>query len=190
MPGVLAVKVRVLACIPAAVGLPRNHKAEPVNAGRLVIIGIGEDRGLLPDTSRRTAMGHPDGAHTHGSGSDPVPVLIVIGAAVIAGPAAAAVAAIAHALAIIAAALLGLGAAALAAVAAWRLHRWRHPGAARVTALPPGSAQAAQALPPQQQTAIEQPQAQAIESGGQVHIHHHWHGITAEDVAEILRREQ
>src|SRR5215470_5117045 len=25
--------------MPAAVGLPRNHSAEPVNAGRLVIIG-------------------------------------------------------------------------------------------------------------------------------------------------------
>src|SRR5436190_12264317 len=28
------------ACIPAEVGLPRNHSAEPVKAGRSVIIGI------------------------------------------------------------------------------------------------------------------------------------------------------
>src|SRR6516164_8492585 len=44
MPGAAAVKVRVPVCIPAAIGLPRNHSAEPVNAGRLVIIGIHEDR--------------------------------------------------------------------------------------------------------------------------------------------------
>jgi hypothetical protein len=44
---VVAVKVRVPACIPAAVGSPRNHRAAPVNAGLLVIIGIGEDRPSL-----------------------------------------------------------------------------------------------------------------------------------------------
>ena len=40
MPGVLAVKARVPSCIPAVVGLPRNHRAEPVKAGWAVIIGI------------------------------------------------------------------------------------------------------------------------------------------------------
>ena len=39
----LAVKVSVPVCMPAAVGLPRNHSAEPVDAGRLVIVGIHED---------------------------------------------------------------------------------------------------------------------------------------------------
>lgn len=39
----LAVKASVAACMPARVGLPRNHTAEPENAGRAVIIGIGED---------------------------------------------------------------------------------------------------------------------------------------------------
>ena len=33
-------KVSVPACIPAGVGLPRNHTAEPVKAGWAVIIGI------------------------------------------------------------------------------------------------------------------------------------------------------
>ena len=33
-------KVSVPACIPAGVGLPRNHRAEPVKAGWAVIIGI------------------------------------------------------------------------------------------------------------------------------------------------------
>jgi hypothetical protein len=42
MPGSVAVKVRVAACMPALVGLPRNHRAEPRNAGRAVIMGIGE----------------------------------------------------------------------------------------------------------------------------------------------------
>src|SRR6266536_4503079 len=36
----------VHACIPAAVGSPRNHSAEPANAGVAVIIGI-HDRALL-----------------------------------------------------------------------------------------------------------------------------------------------
>src|SRR6266536_427868 len=39
----LAVKLIVPACMPAAVGLPRNHSAEPVNAGLAVIIGIHAD---------------------------------------------------------------------------------------------------------------------------------------------------
>lgn len=41
MPGVTAVKATVAVCIPAVVGLPGNHEAEPTNAGWLVIIGIG-----------------------------------------------------------------------------------------------------------------------------------------------------
>ena len=38
-----AVKATVAVCIPAVVGLPGNHEAEPTNAvaGCLVIIGIG-----------------------------------------------------------------------------------------------------------------------------------------------------
>jgi hypothetical protein len=38
---VTAVKATVAVCIPAVVGLPGNHEAEPTNAGWLVIIGIG-----------------------------------------------------------------------------------------------------------------------------------------------------
>jgi hypothetical protein len=40
---VLAVKVRLAVRISPAVGLPRNHSAEPVNVERLVIVGIGEE---------------------------------------------------------------------------------------------------------------------------------------------------
>src|SRR6516165_10848724 len=56
MPGVAAVKVRVPVCIPAAVGLPRNHSAEPVNAGRLVIIGIHEELSCPPVMTRPWAV--------------------------------------------------------------------------------------------------------------------------------------
>jgi hypothetical protein len=38
----VAVKVSVPECIPAVVGLPRNHSAEPGKAGAAVIIGIHE----------------------------------------------------------------------------------------------------------------------------------------------------
>jgi hypothetical protein len=60
------------------------------------------------------------------------------------------------------------------------VHRFRHPGAARAVALPPGPARAAQPLPPQQRRAIEQP--------GQLHLH--FHGVTAEDVAAIIERHR
>src|SRR5215472_5733931 len=38
--------------MPAAVGSPRNHSAEPVNAGRAVIIGIDDDRSWLAVMTR------------------------------------------------------------------------------------------------------------------------------------------
>lgn len=52
----LAVKARVPVCIPAAVGLPRNHSAEPPNEGAAVIIGIQDDRGLLAVMTRPCAV--------------------------------------------------------------------------------------------------------------------------------------
>lgn len=48
-------KLMVPACIPAAVGLPRNHSAEPVNAGVAIIIGI-HDWGLPAVMTRPCAM--------------------------------------------------------------------------------------------------------------------------------------
>jgi hypothetical protein len=47
-------------------------------------------------------------------------------------------------------------------------------------AFPPELVRAAQPLP-QPPPAIERPQ--------EVHVHHHWHGVDAEDAAEILRRQ-
>src|SRR6266487_5974133 len=51
----LAVKLIVPACMPAAVGLPRNHSAEPVNAGLAVIIGIHADLAPLAVMTRPCA---------------------------------------------------------------------------------------------------------------------------------------
>jgi hypothetical protein len=42
-------------------------------------------------------------------------------------------------------------------------------------------ARAAQRLPEPPGRAIEPPA---------VHVHHHWHGVNAEDVGEIIRRQQ
>src|SRR5262249_61989310 len=53
---VAAVKVRVPTCIPAVVGLPRNHTAEPANAVWLVIIGIGEELSALAAMTRPWAV--------------------------------------------------------------------------------------------------------------------------------------
>src|SRR5579864_25504 len=46
----------VAACIPAEVGLPRNHRADPVKAGRAVIIGIHEALGLPAVMTRPCAV--------------------------------------------------------------------------------------------------------------------------------------
>ena len=80
-----------------------------------------------PDTSRRTTMGHPDGAHTHGSGGSGLGELLVILLAVaLLGPAvAAAVAELVHVLLIVAGVIVGAGAAGLAGLLAWQLRRTR-----------------------------------------------------------------
>jgi hypothetical protein len=134
-------------------------------------------------------MGHPDGAHTHGSGGGGFgDILTVAGVililAAVAGPVTAAVGALVHVLLITAALLLGLAGVALVGFIAWRVHRYRHPDGARDTALPPGAARAAQPLPQPRRAAAGQ--APAIEQ----HIHHHWHGVTPEDVAAIIRRQE
>jgi hypothetical protein len=131
-------------------------------------------------------MGHPDGAHTHGSGGSGLGNILALAGvililAAVAGPVTAAVGALVHMLLIAAAVLLGLAGVALAGFIAWRVHRYRHPGAARATALPPGAARAAQPLPPQERRP-------AIERLQEVHLH--LHGVSAEDIAAILARRQ
>jgi hypothetical protein len=128
-------------------------------------------------------MGIPDGAHTHGSGGSGLgtALLVLFGAAVavkLAGPVVATVSEIVYVLMIVVAVLAGVGAAGVVGVVLWR---WRHPrpDAARAAALPPRVARGAPPPPEPQRPAIEQP----------AELHLHLHGVSAEDVAEILRRE-
>ena len=124
-------------------------------------------------------MGHPDGAHTHGSGGfDPMPILIIIGAIAVAGPVAAAAVELLHILLIAVVVILSLGAVGLAAVIAYRVHRWRAGGTTRVSLPAPTAARAVQA-PTGPRPAIERPQE----------VHLHLHGVSAEEIAAILRRQ-
>jgi hypothetical protein len=71
-------------------------------------------------------MGHPDGAHTHGSGGSGLgEVLVILLAVALLGPAAAAVAELVHVLLIVAGRIVGVGAARLAGLLAWQLRRTR-----------------------------------------------------------------
>jgi uncharacterized membrane protein YebE (DUF533 family) len=108
-----------------------------------------------------------------------VVIAVVVSAA---GPVVAAVGELVHILLIAVAVTGGLAAVGLVAFTAYRVRRRRSlPTAARVLQ-PPGQARAAQPLPA--------PQRPAIEPAPAVHIHHHWHGVDAEDVAAVLRRQQ
>jgi hypothetical protein len=124
-------------------------------------------------------MGHPDGAHTHGGGGfGPMPILAVLGAALVAGPVLAAVGELVHILLIAVAIIGSLGAVGLVALIAFRV---RHPrrsveGAARAM-LAPQRARAAQPLPAPR-PAIERPQE----------VHLHLHGVSAEDIAAAIEQ--
>jgi hypothetical protein len=125
-------------------------------------------------------MGHPDGAHTHGGGGfDPLPILIIIGAIAVAGPVAAAAVELLHILLIAVVVILSLGAVGLAAVIAFRVHRWRAGGTTRVSLPAPTAVRAVQA-PTQPRPAIERPQE----------VHLHLHGVSAEDIAAIIERSR
>jgi hypothetical protein len=134
-------------------------------------------------------MGHPDGAHTHGSGGSGLgtPALVVIGAALavkLAGPVLDAAAELLRVLLIAAGVIVGVGAASLVGLIAWR---WRsRKDAAR--AMPPRTlvARAAPPLPQARRTA-ELPAAPRREPTGGLHLH--FHGVSAEDVAAILSRQ-
>jgi hypothetical protein len=129
-------------------------------------------------------MGHPDGAHTHGSGGSGIgtAVLVVIGAALavkLAGPVLDAAAELLHVLLIAAGVIVGVGAASLVGLLAWRWRRW-HPDAARaMPPLPRKMARVAQPLP-KAQLAHVLPAENQRELPGELHLH--LHGLAAEDV--------
>jgi hypothetical protein len=126
-------------------------------------------------------MGIPDGAHTHGHGGGGLgPVVLVILAVALLGPAiAAAVAELLHLLVIAVAVVGGVTLAAGLALVAFRVSR-RGQETARVlyqvTPAPPRPSP----LPSQPWPAIEAPQQ----------LHLHFHGVQAEDVAAIIERHR
>jgi hypothetical protein len=128
-----------------------------------------------------------------GGGGLGVAVLVLLGAALavkLAGPVVAAVAELVQVLLITAVVILGLAAVALVAFVAYRVRLGRPKSAARVIASPPGMARAARPLPaPQPTRALPEPQP-AIERAPEVHVHHHWHSVSAEDVEAILARRE
>jgi hypothetical protein len=75
-----------------------------------------------PAAPRRTPTGHPDGAHTRGSGGSGLGELVAILLAVaLLGPAVAAAAAgLLHLVLIVAGVIVGVGATVLAALLVWR----------------------------------------------------------------------
>ena len=143
-------------------------------------------------------MGHPDGAHTHGSGGSGLgtAVFVLIGAAlaVKAAPAVLSAAAeLLHALIIMTAVIVGVGAAGLVGLLTWRWRRTRLAAARAMPPLPSKLARAAQPLPqarralPQARRATGLPAALQNEPPGGLHLH--FHGVSAEDVAAILARD-
>jgi hypothetical protein len=116
-----------------------------------------------------------------GGGGLGTAVLVLVAAALVvrvAGPVLPAAAELVHILLIAAAVILALAAVGVVALIALRLRRTR-PGMARVvhriTPAPPRAA-AGRAEP------------QTIEAPREVHVHHHWHGVSADEVAAILAR--
>jgi hypothetical protein len=131
-------------------------------------------------------MGIPDGAHTHhghghGSGGIGVALLVLAGtvlAVKLAAPAAAAVGELLRVILIAAGVLAGLAGGGLVAIVAVRGRRSLAGGTTRVSF--PARA------PRRPVRAATEPRA-AIERPAEVHLH--FHGVDAEDVAAIIRRE-
>lgn len=123
------------------------------------------------------------GAHgtwqqTGGGGFDPAPLLIIIGAVLVAGPVMAAVAELLHLLVIVLVAAVAVMVVAAAGIIAWR---WRHRGT-------PPRRPAWQELPRPMPARPVQPRTErpAIE---QRQVHLHFHGVTAEQVASVIREQ-
>jgi hypothetical protein len=92
-----------------------------------------------------------------------------------------------HVFLIVAGVIVGVGAASLVGLLAWRWRRW-HPDAARaMPPLPRKMARAAQPLP-KAQPAHVLPAENQRELPGELHLH--LHGVSAEDVAAIIERQQ
>jgi hypothetical protein len=112
-------------------------------------------------------------------------ILVVLAVALLAGPVLAAAAALVDALIMAALVVLAVLVVAAVGVVVFRVRRRRAVAAAGgrpwlavgdPVAPLPGAAQdrtGPRALPPRQE----------------LHVHHHWHGVSAEQVAEVIRQE-
>jgi hypothetical protein len=127
-------------------------------------------------------MGHPDGAHTHGSGGSGGvgTVLLVLLAVALVGPAvAAAVTELVHALLIAAVVILSLAAVGEVALVAYRLRQARPETPRVVHRITPAPWRPGQAR--------SEPR-QAIGPAREVHLH--LHGMPPEQVAALLNRHR
>ena len=133
-------------------------------------------------------MGHPDGAHTHGSGGSGLgPVVLVILAVALLGPAVTAAAvALLHLLVIAARSSAASPSPGGAAVVAVRVHRWRADGVTRMSLHAPPPWRPVEARTPPRQVAGQPPVA--IERPQEIHLH--LHGVSAEDLAAIIERQE
>ena len=124
-------------------------------------------------------MGHPDGAHTHGGGGvldAVVPFAVVLGCAYVL---AAVIGALIHLLIIVAVTTGAVFVAAIAGVVVVRLCVGTRPAAQNRLLVQ-------RSQPPPRPVQAPAP-APAIEAPRQNHIH--FHGVTAADVAAVLREQ-
>jgi hypothetical protein len=126
----------------------------------------------------------PSGAHTHpGSGGGLGLAVAVIAAAAVAVPVIGALARLAEVFVITLGAVVVLALAAGTGLAVYRARRGSAPAPGwranyiGATTVPPA------ARPGESVTA---PRQQAIGQAPEVHVHHHWHGVDAADVAAII----
>ena len=122
---------------------------------------------------------------TVGGGGLRVVVLVIVAAALLGPAVVAAVAELLRVLLIVAGVIVGVGAASLAGLLAWRW-RSRKDAARAMPPLPRKMARAAQPLP-KAQPAHALPTGRQRELPGGLHLH--FHGVSAEDVAAILRHQ-
>ena len=137
-------------------------------------------------------MGHPDGAHTHGSGGGlGTAALVLVGAAlaVKAAPAVLGAAAeLLHVVLIVVFIAACTGAVGVVALLALKRRRVRAGAAART--MPPSPPTVVRAAPPlpQERRAGELPRESQRELPSGLHLH--FHGISAEEVAAIIRHRE
>jgi hypothetical protein len=124
----------------------------------------------------------PDGAHTHGHGGGGLgtAVLVIVGAALAVKYAGTVAAAAAGLVSLVLWAVAIVAGLAVTSGATYAIYRWRHPRRE-----PPLQAQATVIRPQPRHLPHEPP---AIGRPSELHLH--FHGVTPDEVAAIIRREQ